>query len=396
MTKDKIRERAAAILPQLIKWRRHLHMHPELSEQEHQTSAFVQSVLKDAGIAFQPGIAETGVVGMIYGKDKDHKCIALRADMDALPITEANDVDYRSTKKGVMHACGHDAHTAALLGAALILQEFRSEFSGSIKLIFQPSEEKYPGGAIRMINEGVLENPSPEFIFGQHVLPTLGAGKVGFRPGKFMASTDEIHITVKGKGGHGATPELNIDPVIIAAQILISLQQIVSRRAKPITPTVLSFGRVIADGQTNIIPDSVEMHGILRTFDEKWRSEAQALIKETATGIAKSFAADCEIIIDPGYPFLVNDDALTARAQNWASEYLGEENIELLEARMTAEDFAYFSQQRPACFYRLGVRNESRGIISNLHTSTFDIDEDALETGAGLMAWLTLNALAIE
>ena len=377
----------------LISWRRHLHMHPELSEQEHETSAFIQQVLGELGIPFKSGIAGTGVVGLIRGINPDAACIALRADMDALPISEANTVDYRSHRPGVMHACGHDAHTASLLGAAAILQELRTSFHGTIKLIFQPSEEKYPGGAIRMIEEGVLENPAPAMVFGQHVLPALDTGKVGFRAGKFMASTDEVHLKVIGKGGHGATPELVTDPVAVAAQILVGLQQLVSRMASPVMPTVLTFGRVIADGQTNIIPDTVEMHGILRTFDEQWRAEAKLRVTDMAMGIARAFGADCEVLIDPGYPALVNDEPTTLAALGWAKEYLGDDQAVEIPQRMTAEDFAYYSQIRPSCFYRLGVRNEDRGIISNLHTPTFDIDEDALAIGAGLMAFIAIRAL---
>jgi amidohydrolase len=395
MTPDtgRIRELADSLSSQLVSWRRHLHMHPELSTQEQGTSAFIQKILSEYGIAYTAGIADTGVVGIVRGNLSGEACIALRADMDALPILEANDVPYRSQNSGVMHACGHDAHTTSLLGTAIILQENREHFAGSVKLIFQPSEEKYPGGAIRMIQEGVLENPRPSYIFGQHVLPTLNAGMAGFRPGRAMASTDEIHLTVIGKGGHGATPELTIDPVSIAAQIIVSLQQLVSRMASPVMPTVLTFGRVIADGQTNIIPDSVEMHGILRTFDESWRVEARQKITTIAQGIASAFGARCEVFIDPGYPYLVNDESLTRNAIKWAKEYLGEEYVTEIPQRMTAEDFAYFSHAIPSCFYRLGIRNEEKGIVSNLHTPTFDIDEDALTSGTGLMAYLALKAL---
>ncbi|HRZ77554.1 MAG TPA: M20 family metallopeptidase, partial [Bacteroidales bacterium] len=284
-----VRERALKMHDRLIDWRRHLHRHPELSEQEFQTSAFIQEVLTSLGIPFTAGVADTGVVGLIEGMMPGQGCVALRADMDALPIAEANAVDYRSQNPGVMHACGHDAHTASLLGAAALLQEMRAGFGGTVKLLFQPSEEQYPGGAIRMIREGVLEDPNPAFIFGQHVLPTLDTGKVGFHPGPAMASTDEVHLTVIGRGGHGATPELVTDPVTAAAHILIALQQVVSRKANPLLPTVLSFGRVIADGRTNIIPDQVEMHGILRTFDETWRTQAREHITRIAQQTAAAF-----------------------------------------------------------------------------------------------------------
>lgn len=388
-----IKERASALLPELTAIRRHLHMHPELSMQETATSAFIQKKLTEIGIPFTSGIAQNGIVGLIEGKNPDKNVIALRADMDALPIAEQNKVDYCSTNHGVMHACGHDVHMTSLLGAAQILHEQKDQFEGTIKLIFQPSEERFPGGASMMIKEGVLQNPAPEKMFGQHVLPTLGAGKVGMRPGKYMASTDEVYLTVKGKGGHGATPELNIDPVLIAAHILVALQQIVSRNAPPQLPAVLSFGRFIADGRTNIIPNEVKLDGTLRTFDEKWRAEAHVKITNLAQSIARGMGGDCEVFIDKGYPFLVNDEATTNHAKAYAIEYLGAENVVDLDLRMTAEDFAYFSQKVPSCFYRLGTRNENKGIIHNLHTDLFDVDESSLEIGAGLMAWMAVRSL---
>lgn len=390
---DLIKQKASALQPELIAIRRHLHMHPELSMQETETSAFIQSKLTEFGIPFTSGIAVHGIVGLIKGKNPDSQTIALRADMDALPINEKNQVDYCSKNPGVMHACGHDVHMTSLLGAAKILNEIKDHFEGTIKLIFQPSEERFPGGASMMIKEGVLENPAPQKMFGQHVLPTLEAGKVGMKPGKYMASTDEVYLTVKGKGGHGATPELNVDPVLIAAHILVALQQIVSRNAPPQLPAVLSFGRFIAEGRTNIIPNEVKLDGTLRTFDEKWRAEAHQKITKMATSIAEGMGGKCEVFIDKGYPFLVNDDVVTAEARQFAVEYLGEDNVVDLDLRMTAEDFAYFSQKVPSCFYRLGIRNENRGIIHNLHTDQFDVDETSLETGAGLMAWMAVRGL---
>ncbi|KAF0202461.1 MAG: hypothetical protein FD170_1928 [Bacteroidetes bacterium] len=390
---DLIKQKASALQPELIAIRRHLHMNPELSMQEMETSAFIQSKLTEFGIPFTSGIAVHGIVGLIKGKNPDSQTIALRADMDALPIVEKNQVDYCSQNPGVMHACGHDVHMTSLLGAAKILNELKDHFEGTIKLIFQPSEERFPGGASMMIKEGVLENPAPQKMFGQHVLPTLEAGKVGMKPGKYMASTDEVYLTVKGKGGHGATPELNVDPVLIAAHILVALQQIVSRNAPPQLPAVLSFGRFIAEGRTNIIPNEVKLDGTLRTFDEKWRAEAHEKITQMATSIAEGMGGKCEVFIDKGYPFLVNDDVVTAEARQFAVEYVGEDNVVDLDLRMTAEDFAYFSQQVPSCFYRLGIRNENLGIIHNLHTDQFDVDETSLETGAGLMAWMAVRAL---
>ena len=388
-----IKQKASALLPELIAIRRHLHSHPELSMQEEATSAFIQLKLSEYGIPFTAGIAVHGIVGLIEGRNPASKTIALRADMDALPITELNKVDYCSQNQGVMHACGHDVHMTSLLGAARILNEIKDHFEGTIKLVFQPSEERFPGGASMMIKEGILENPAPEKMFGQHVFPSLEAGKVGFKPGKYMASTDEVYLTVKGKAGHGATPELNVDPVLIAAHILVALQQIVSRNAPPQLPAVLSFGRFIAEGQTNIIPNEVKLDGTLRTFDENWRAEAHRKITLMATSIAQGMGGDCEVFIDKGYPFLVNDDEVTAQARQFAVEYLGEENVVDLDMRMTAEDFAYFSQRVPSCFYRLGIRNESRGIVHNLHTPLFDVDETSLEVGAGFMAWLSVKSL---
>lgn len=388
-----VRNKAADLQQELVAVRRHLHMYPELSMQEEKTSAYIQSKLKEYGIPFTAGIAVHGVVGLIKGKNPEKKVIALRADMDALPILEKNQTGYTSQNPGVMHACGHDVHMTSLLGAAKIINELSNSFEGTVKLIFQPSEEKFPGGASMMIKEGVLENPVPSTMFGQHVLPTLEAGKVGMKPGKYMASTDEVYLTVKGRGGHGATPELNVDPVLIAAHILVALQQIVSRNAPPQLPAVLSFGRFIAEGRTNIIPNEVKLDGTLRTFDEKWRMEAHQKITKMAASIAEGMGGTCEVFIDKGYPFLVNDEQTTAKAKQYATEYLGSENVMDLDLRMTAEDFAYFSQSVPSCFYRLGIRNESRGIIHNLHTDQFDVDESSLETGAGLMAWMALREL---
>lgn len=388
-----VRNKAADLQQELVAVRRHLHMYPELSMQEEKTSAYIQSKLKEYGIPFTAGIAVHGVVGLIKGKNPEKKVIALRADMDALPILEKNQTGYTSQNPGVMHACGHDVHMTSLLGAAKIINELSNSFEGTVKLIFQPSEEKFPGGASMMIKEGVLENPVPSTMFGQHVLPTLEAGKVGMKPGKYMASTDEVYLTVKGRGGHGATPELNVDPVLIAAHILVALQQIVSRNAPPQLPAVLSFGRFIAEGRTNIIPNVVKLDGTLRTFDEKWRLEAHQKITKMAASIAEGMGGTCEVFIDKGYPFLVNDEQTTAKAKQYATEYLGSENVMDLDLRMTAEDFAYFSQSVPSCFYRLGIRNESRGIIHNLHTDQFDVDESSLETGAGLMAWMAIREL---
>lgn len=393
MIKDKIQELSEKIQDELVAIRRHLHAHPELSYEEAETSRFISEKLSALGIEHQTNIGGYGIVGFITGKNPSKKTIALRADMDALPIEEKNITDYVSKHKGIMHACGHDVHTTALLGAAKILHELKEEFEGTVKLIFQPAEEKLPGGASIMIKEGVLENPKVERIFGQHVLPQLETGKVAFKPGIAMASCDEIYITVKGKGGHGAVPHLAIDPVLIASHIVIALQSVVSRNANPTLPSVLSIGKFMANGATNIIPDEARLEGTFRTFDEKWRKEAHEIIKTICHHTAAAYGGTCDVLIDIGYPFLKNDEATTKSAFEWAKEYLGNENVEEMPARMTAEDFSYYSQIVPACFYRLGTGNSAKGITSPIHTPTFDVDENCLKIGAGLMAWMAVNEL---
>jgi amidohydrolase len=390
----KVKELAKKFAADTIADRRYLHANPELSFKEFNTSKYVAAKLKEFKVETQEGVAETGVVGLIKGKNPEKKIIALRADMDALPISEANNVPYKSKNEGVMHACGHDVHTSSLLGTARILSDIRDSFEGTVKLIFQPGEELIPGGASLMIKAGVLKNPSPANILGQHVMPSIPAGKVGFREGMYMASADEIYVTVKGKGGHAAMPEKNIDPVLIASHIIVALQQIVSRNADPKTPTVLSFGKVTANGATNIIPDEVKIEGTFRTLNEAWRKEAHQKMKKMAESMAEAMGGTCEFKILNGYPFLKNDPALTSRMREAATRFLGKENVLELDLWMAAEDFAYYTQQIDACFYRLGVRNEAKGITSGVHTPTFDIDESALETGAGLMAWLALAELA--
>jgi amidohydrolase len=313
--------------------------------------------------------------------------------MDALPIVEANEVPYKSTNPGVMHACGHDVHTASLLGVSQILSRLKEEFSGTVKLVFQPGEEKAPGGAAMMIREGVLENPRPAGMLGQHVAPNIPVGKVGFREGLYMASADELYMTVKGKGGHGAMPDQNIDPVLIASHIIVALQQIVSRHANPKIPSVLSFGKVIANGATNVIPNEVYVEGTFRTLNEEWRESALRKMKKMAEGIAEAMEGGCDFEILRGYPFLKNNPELTRRSRERAVQYVGAENVLDLDVWMAAEDFAFYTQQTDSCFYRLGTRNEARGIVSSVHTPTFDIDEKALETGAGLMSWLAVEEL---
>ncbi len=394
MLKDRIKSLAQAYKQEVIDLRRHLHSHPELSFKEFQTAAFVAEKLKEIGITEIESKATTGWSALIKGKNPDKKVVALRADMDALPIIEANEVPYKSQNPGVMHACGHDAHTASLLGAAKILNQVRDQFEGTIKLIFQPGEEIIPGGASLMIKDKVLENPRPQYILGQHVMPMIPAGKVGFRSGLYMASADELYLTIKGKGGHGAMPETFIDPVLISAHLLVALQQIVSRVANPKIPSVLSFGRVEALGATNIIPNEVKIQGTFRTLDEAWRAKAHEKMRQIAEGIVEGMGGQLDFEIRKGYPFLKNNPELTARSVDAARDYLGAENVLDLDIWMAAEDFAYFSQEIDGCFYRLGTRNEARGITSGVHTPTFDIEEEALEIGSGLMAWLAVSELA--
>jgi amidohydrolase len=394
MLQDKIKSLASAYKEEVISFRRHLHAHPELSFKEFETATFVANKLKEFGITEIESKATTGWSALIKGKNPEKRVVALRADMDALPIIEANEVPYKSQNPGVMHACGHDAHTASLLGAAKILNEVRDQFEGTIKLIFQPGEEIIPGGASLMIQDKVLENPRPQAILGQHVMPFIPAGKVGFRSGLYMASTDELYLTITGKGGHGAMPETFIDPVLISAHLLVALQQIVSRVANPKIPSVLSFGRVEALGATNIIPNEVKIQGTFRTLDEAWRAKAHEKMRQIAEGIVEGMGGQLDFEIRKGYPFLKNEPALTARSVEAARAYLGAENVLDLDIWMAAEDFAFFSQEVDGCFYRLGTRNEARGITSGVHTSTFDIEEEALEIGAGLMAWLAVSELA--
>jgi amidohydrolase len=364
---------------------------PNWRFEEYETSALVARQLGEWGIEHVQGVAKTGVVGLIHGRQGPGKVIALRADMDALPILEANDHAYASKIPGKMHACGHDVHTSSLLGTARILSELRDHFSGTIKLVFQPSEEKLPGGASVMIQEGVLQNPKVQGIFGQHVMPLLPAGTIGMRGGMYMASADEIYLRVKGKGGHAAQPQSFVDPIMISAQIIVALQSVVSRMADPRLPAVLSFGKIIAEGATNVIPNEAYLEGTFRCMDEPQRAKAHKMISDIVHAIASSMGATAELDIQKGYPVLFNDPPMTLRAKAWAQEYAGKENVVDLDLWMAAEDFAWFTHEVPGCFYRLGTRNEARGIIHGVHTPQFDIDESALGLSTGLMAWLAIR-----
>lgn len=390
--KERIKQLTEEFYPEIIEIRRHIHQNPELSFQEHATSAYICSKLKEWNIEYKNNIVETGIVAFIYGKNANKKLIALRADMDALPVNEENEVSYKSKNNGVMHACGHDVHTSSLLGTVRVLKELKDELEGTVMFIFQPGEEKLPGGAKLMLEEGIFNTRKPDMVIAQHVLPNLDAGFVGFKPGMYMASCDELFITVKGKGGHGAMPHQINDTVLASAHLIVALQQVVSRFAEASVPSVLSIGKVIANGATNVIPGEVYMEGTFRTMNENWRQSAHQKMKTLAKGLMEGMGCECDFRIEKGYPVLINDEKTTLAAKDFAGELLGKEKVIDLETRMTAEDFAYFTQLYPCTFYRLGV-NKKGETSSPLHSSKFNIDEDALKTGVGLMAWLSLSFL---
>jgi len=385
----KIKQLAESIFDEVVSIRRHLHKNPELSFKEHKTSAYIKSVLSSWNISFTEDIADTGIVVLLKGNNPSSKTIALRADFDALPIVEENKVDYCSVNNGVMHACGHDAHTASLLGAINILNTLKNEWEGSVKFIFQPAEEMLPGGAQQMIKEGVLENPKVEKMFGQHVFPDLEVGKVGFRLGKYMASTDELHITIKGKGGHAALPKKYNSPLLAAAKLITSLDEFYKKEKD--RPCVLAIGFIEGLGSTNVIPEQVKLKGTLRAMDENFRIKTHEKMLAIASNIEETYSLTINFDIRNGYPCLVNDEEVTKKSISFAKEYMGAENVIDLPIRMTAEDFSYYSHQVPSCFYRLGTANKSKGVIHGLHTSRFNIDESSLKVGMGLMAYLAIK-----
>lgn len=390
---NRIREKAEQYFPEIQAIRHHIHSYPELSFEEHNTAAFISGQLTNWGIKHQTGIAGTGIVALIEGKDPRKRCIAIRADMDALPIHEANDTPYRSQNDGVMHACGHDVHSSCLLGVGRILHELRDEWEGTVKLIFQPGEEKHPGGASLMIAAGVLENPKPQAIFALHVYPHLPSGTAGFRSGQYMASADEIYITIEGKGGHAALPHQTVDPIAIAAQVITNLQQVIARKGNPLIPSVLTFGKIAGGFATNVIPDKVEILGTFRTMDETWRYQAHKWIKDIIEDTCTANGAKAIVDIPAGYPSLFNDPALTAQAIDWAKNYLGTENIKMLDPRMAGEDFSFYTHHMPGCFFRIGTNKNNEQFTAPVHNAHFDIDENALKTGVGLMTWTAINAL---
>lgn len=387
---------------EIVSIRQHIHKFPELSFKEYKTAEFVCSILDKYNIEYSKNIVDTGIVAIIKGNDPNSKTVLLRTDLDALPIEETNEVHYKSTNPGIMHACGHDVHTASVLGTIIILNKIKNKFNGTVKIMFQPGEEVLPGGASLMIDAGVLKNPNVDIALAQHVFPSMEVGKVGFRSGMYMASTDEIHITVNGKGGHAAMPADYINPLNVAAAIIQTIEsefpfyidnEGVAKNTQNNIPTVIAFGKIEGKGATNVIPSSVYLAGTLRTMNELWRSEIKEKIKTIVVSICERYNTTAIVNIENGYPFLVNDTPLTERCKKLAIDYLGKENVEDLPLRMTAEDFAYITQETPSCFYRLGTGNLEKNIISGVHTSTFNIDEKALEISTGLMAYLTLNEL---
>lgn len=391
--KATIQQKADAIYGEVTRIRRHLHMYPELSFGENETSSYIRSLLDEWGISYSYPFVSNGLLAEIAGDDPEGPVIALRTDMDALPIEEQTGLDFSSQNKGVMHACGHDIHMASLLGAIMILKEMKAQFRGRILFIFQPGEEKLPGGAKLMMEEGVFDKVRPDMIIAQHVLPEMETGTVGFKPGPYMASSDEIYITVRGQGGHGALPEKINDPVLMASHMLITLQQEINRKAPRGVPTVLSFGKVIADGAVNVIPDKVQLEGTFRTMDETWRKEAHQLIARVSKGIADSMGGTADLEVRHGYPALKNDPGITEKSKALAIDLLGKEHVEDMDIRMTAEDFGWFANAYPAMLYRLGVRSAKTEEILPLHTNRFRADESALKTGMSMLAWLAVNLL---
>ena len=389
---NKIKQLAIAYYDEIIESRRYLHRHPELSQQEYGTMEYVAERLRSYGLEPRTGIGKTGVMATVEGRNPSKYCVALRADYDALPIRECTGLPFSSEVDGVMHACGHDMHTASRLGCAKILTTIKDDVEGTVMLIFQPSEEMYPGGAYMMMQDGVFDTVVPNEIFAFHCLPEMDSGKIGMKKGKYMASTDELYLTVKGRGGHGGTPNLNIDPIVIASHIIVAMQQIVSRNADPMMPTILSFGKMVGEGRTNIIPDEVKIEGTIRTFSEEWRLDAHKRITSIAQGIAESMGGSCDVFIDFGYPYVVNDDQCTQNTFDNGVEYFGKDNVEWLEQRMTAEDFAFFAQKIPACYFRIGTHIKDTP-ITNLHRPNLMIDEKSIEHAMGFMAYNAIKAL---
>jgi amidohydrolase len=391
--REAILNKSLELKDEIIELRRHLHMNPELSFEEYETAAFICDFLEKNNIKFRKGVTGTGIIGELSGINKWERVVALRAEMDALPINEKNRTSYTSRFAGKMHACGHDSHMAMLLGTAKLLNSIRESFTGTVLLVFQPGEELAPGGAKLMIESHEIADPYPDIIIAQHVLPELETGKIGYKPGKYMASSDEIYITLTGKGGHAALPAQTTDQVYIASKLIIRLKdQIAREQTKVNIPTVLGFGRIKADGATNVIPDTVEIAGTFRTFDEKWRSEAKTIIENISNDTAKEFNITIDVNIVQGYPVLINNEYLTEKAIELSSNLLGKENVEILDLRMGSEDFAFFTERFPSLYFRTGIHKQGED-MKMLHTANFDIDEDGLVAGIANLSWLTINFL---
>jgi len=375
-----IAAKAADLYPKIKGYREHLHQHPELSYKEFETMAFVSERLSELGIPHETKVGGTGVVGIIRNDlhPKEAICVALRADLDALPIHEENEVSYRSLRPGVMHACGHDFHTAALLGVAEILMSIKDELPHPIKLIFQPGEEQNPGGATLMIADGVLENPKVSHLFALHVFPDLPCGQLGLKGGHYMASCDEIHLTINGIGGHGAVPAKCVNPLSIAAEIILSTEEVLTIEKPHDVPQVISFGRMEAFGSTNIIPSSAILKGTFRTMDEAWRKKAHGLMAENFEKLAAKYGGTIDIDISIGYPFLHNDEGVTKKAKECLETFFGNQNVLELPMRMTSEDFSFYSQIAPVCFYRIGVADPTKEINYGVHHPKFDVEPTAL------------------
>ena len=396
---NSIKELAKAHYPTVLETRRHLHQHPELSFKEFQTSEYIKKKLREADIAFTFGHVRTGILALIRGKNPDKKTILLRADMDALPIHEKNEVPYRSQNEGVMHACGHDVHSACALGAALMLQDMRDQFEGTVKIMFQPGEEVLPGGARLMIKEGALNNPKVDNAIALHVFPEMETGMVGFKPGMYMASTDELYATVSGKGGHAAMPAAYNNPLLAASAFLLKVQETFMKEGAlkgtigETIPTVVAFGKIEGLGATNVIPEQVQLAGTFRTMNEDWRAQVHTHLNELAKEIDAQYKLTIELRVEHGYPFLVNNEDFTNNCMSAAKDLLGDEMVKELPTRMTAEDFAFISQKVPSCFFRLGTGNTAKGISSGVHTATFDVDESSLLIGMQMLTWLAVSEL---
>lgn len=392
--KGRIIREAGALLPVVVEIRRHLHMHPELSYSEYETSAYISRLLTSLGIEHYTGVAGTGIVGVIRGEQHSGGLtLGLRADMDALPVSECTDAGYKSRNEGVMHACGHDAHVAMLIGTATLLMKMRKELRGTVLLVFQPGEEKAPGGARLMIETGIFDSYKPDFFLAQHVLPEMPAGTLGFNAGPSMASCDEIYITVRGKGGHAAQPSKYTDQIYIASELVIALKDTIALLGKDHEPTILGIGNISGKGATNIIPETVEMACTFRAFDEQWRARAKETIRQVADNIASGRQVKIEVNIVEGYPVLINNPVLTERARHLCVSLAGEDKVLEVPVRMGSEDFSFFSEKYPSCLFRLGV-SIAGGEAKTLHTPSFDLDENAMATGVAGMTWLAMNLTA--